>query len=159
MVWIYGGGFTLGSSGMAMYDGENVARKGTIFVSFNYRVGILGNLAHPELTAESQHHASGNYGLMDQVAALQWVKRNIAQFGGDPDNVTITGQSAGAMSVSALEASPLAKGLFNRGFAMSLSMFDNRFKFPKLPDGREDRPRGAVGARGSVARRDAADPG
>jgi para-nitrobenzyl esterase len=134
VVWIYGGGFTLGSSGMAMYDGENVARKGTIFASFNYRVGILGNLAHPELTAESQNHASGNYGLMDQVAALQWVKRNIAQFGGDPDNVTITGQSAGAMSVSALEASPLANGLFNRGFAMSLSMFDNRFKFPKLPD-------------------------
>lgn len=133
VVWIYGGGFTLGSSGMAMYDGENVAKKGTIFVSFNYRVGILGNLAHPELTAESQNHASGNYGLMDQVAALQWVKRNIAQFGGDPDNVTITGQSAGAMSVSALEASPLAKGLFNRGFAMSLSMFDNRFKFPALP--------------------------
>ena len=119
VVWIYGGGFTLGSSGMAMYDGENVAKRGTIFVSFNYRVGILGNLAHPELTAESQNHASGNYGLMDQVAALQWVKRNIAQFGGDPDNVTITGQSAGAMSVSALEASPLAKGLFNRGFAMS----------------------------------------
>ena len=133
VVWIYGGGFTLGSSGMAMYDGENVARKGTIFVSFNYRVGILGNLAHPELTAESQNHASGNYGLMDQVAALQWIKRNIAQFGGDPDNVTITGQSAGAMSVSALEASPLAKGLFNRGFAMSLSMFDDRFKFPALP--------------------------
>lgn len=134
VVWIYGGGFTLGSSGMAMYDGENVAQKGTIFVSFNYRVGILGNLAHPELTAESPNHASGNYGLMDQVAALRWVKRNIAQFGGDPDNVTITGQSAGAMSVSALEASPLAKGLFNRGFAMSLSMFDNRFKFPALPD-------------------------
>ena len=133
VVWIYGGGFTLGSSGMAMYDGENVAKKGTIFVSFNYRVGILGNLAHPELTAESPHHASGNYGLMDQIAALQWVKRNIARFGGDPDNVTITGQSAGAMSVSALEASPLAKGLFNRGFAMSLSMFDNRFKFPPLP--------------------------
>jgi para-nitrobenzyl esterase len=133
VVWIYGGGFTLGSSGMAMYDGENVAKKGTIFVSFNYRVGILGNLAHPELTAESAHHASGNYGLMDQVAALQWIKRNIAQFGGDPDNVTITGQSAGAMSVSALEASPLAKGLFHRGFAMSLSMFDNRFKFPALP--------------------------
>ena len=133
VVWIYGGGFTLGSSGMAMYGGENVAKKGMIFVSFNYRVGILGNLAHPELTAESPNHASGNYGLMDQVAALQWVKRNIAQFGGDPDNVTITGQSAGAMSVSALEASPLAKGLFHRGFAMSLSMFDNRFKFPALP--------------------------
>ncbi|WP_291709007.1 carboxylesterase family protein [Bradyrhizobium sp.] len=134
IVWIYGGGFTLGSSGMAMYDGENVAKKGTIFVSFNYRVGILGNLAHPELTAESPHHVSGNYGFLDQIAALQWIKRNIAQFGGDPDNVTITGQSAGAMSVSALEASPLAKGLFNRGVAMSLSMFDSRFKFPTLPE-------------------------
>jgi para-nitrobenzyl esterase len=134
IVWIYGGGFTLGSSGMAMYDGENVARKGAIFVSFNYRVGILGNLAHPELTAESPHHASGNYGFLDQIAALQWIKRNIARFGGDPDNVTITGQSAGAMSVSAHEASPLSKGLFNRAFAMSLSMFDNRFKFPTLPE-------------------------
>ena len=134
VVWIYGGGFTLGSSGMAMYDGENVAKKGTIFVSFNYRVGILGNLAHPELTAESPHHASGNYGLLDQIAALQWIKRNISVFGGDPDNVTITGQSAGAMSVSALEASPLTKGLFNRGFAMSLSMFDSRFRFPLLPE-------------------------
>jgi len=134
IVWIYGGGFTLGSNGMAMYDGENVARKGTVFVSFNYRVGILGNLAHPELTAESAHRASGNYGLQDQVAALQWIQRNIAKFGGDPDNATITGQSAGAMSVSALEASPLGKGLFNRGFAMSLSMFDNRFKFPRLAE-------------------------
>jgi para-nitrobenzyl esterase len=134
IVWIYGGGFTLGSSGMAMYDGESVAKKGVIFVSFNYRVGILGNLAHPELTAESVDHASGNYGFLDQVAALRWVKRNIARFGGDPDDVTITGQSAGAMSVSALEASPLARGLFKHGIAMSLSMFDSRFKFPTLSE-------------------------
>lgn len=134
VAWIYGGGFTLGSSGMAMYSGADVARNGVIFVSFNYRVGVLGNMAHPELTAESAHHASGNYGFLDQVAALQWVRRNIDKFGGDPDNVTVLGQSAGAMSVSALEASPLAKGLFQRGFAMSLSLFDNRFPLAPLAD-------------------------
>lgn len=134
VVWIYGGGFTIGSSGMAVYGGENVARHGVIFASFNYRVGILGNLAHPELTAESPHHASGNYGFLDQVAALQWVQHNIAKFGGDPANVTIVGQSAGAMSVSALEASPLAHGLFQRGLAMSLSMFDDRFHFAPLAE-------------------------
>ena len=110
IVYIYGGGFTLGSSGMAMYGGENLAKKGVVFVNFNYRVGALGFLAHPELTAESPHRASGDYGFLDQIAALQWIKRNIAKFGGDPDNVTISGQSAGAASVSALEASPLAKG-------------------------------------------------
>jgi para-nitrobenzyl esterase len=134
IVWIYGGGFTLGSSGMAMYSGENVARQGVIFASFDYRVGILGNLAHPDLTAESPHHASGDYGFLDQVAALEWIQRNIDRFGGDPGNVTIVGQSAGAMSVSALEASPLARGLFRRGFAMSLSLFDNRFHLPPLPE-------------------------
>ncbi len=132
IVYIYGGGFTLGSSGMAMYGGENLARKGVVFVNFNYRVGALGFLAHPELTAESPHHASGDYGFLDQIAALRWIKRNIAQFGGDPDNVTISGQSAGAASVSALEASPLAKGLFQHGFAMSLSFFDDRLALPKL---------------------------
>ncbi len=132
IVYIYGGGFTLGSSGMAMYGGENLARKGVVFVNFNYRVGALGFLAHPELTAESPHHASGDYGFLDQIAALQWIKRNIAQFGGDPDNVTISGQSAGAASVSALEASPLAKGLFQHGFAMGLSFFDDRLALPKL---------------------------
>ena len=134
IVWIYGGGFTLGSSGMAMYSGEKVAKKGAIFVSFNYRVGALGNMAHPELTAESPHRASGDYGFLDQVAALQWIQRNIEKFGGDPGNVTIVGQSAGAMSVSALEASPIAKGLFQRGFAMSLSLFDNRFHLAPLAE-------------------------
>jgi para-nitrobenzyl esterase len=134
LVYIYGGGFTLGSSGMAMYGGETIAKKGVIFVSFNYRVGALGYMAHPELTAESPHHASGNYGFLDQVAALQWIKRNIDKFGGDPGNVTISGQSAGAMSVSVLEASPLAKDLFQRGFAMSLSMFDNRYHFAPLAE-------------------------
>ncbi len=134
IVYIYGGGFTLGSSGMAMYGGENLARKGIVFVNFNYRVGALGFLAHPELTAESPHHASGDYGFLDQIAALQWIKRNIAKFGGDPDNVTISGQSAGSASVSALEASPLAKDLFQHGFAMSLSFFDDRLALPKLAD-------------------------
>lgn len=134
VVYIYGGGFTLGSSGMALYGGENVAKKGVVFVNFNYRVGALGFMAHPELTAKSPHHASGDYGFLDQIAALRWLRQNIAKFGGDPDNVTISGQSAGAMSVSALEASPLAKGLFQRGFAMSLSMFDRRFNFAPLAD-------------------------
>jgi para-nitrobenzyl esterase len=132
IVYVYGGGFTVGSSGMAMYGGEKLAKKGIVFVNFNYRVGALGFLAHPELSAESPHHASGDYGFLDQIAALQWIKRNISQFGGDPDNVTVSGQSAGAASVSALEASPLAKDLFQRAFAMSLSFFDDRLALPKL---------------------------
>jgi para-nitrobenzyl esterase len=119
VVWIYGGGFTIGSSAMANYDGEALARKGVVFVSFNYRLGVLGFLAHPELTAESPHHASGNYGFLDQVAALRWIHRNIAAFGGDPDNVTIMGQSAGSMSVFSLQASPLTAGLFQRAVGMS----------------------------------------
>ena len=133
-VYIYGGGFTLGSSGMGMYGGENVARKGVVFVSFNYRLGALGYMAHPELTTESPHHASGAYGFLDQIAALQWIQRNVDKFGGDPGNVTVSGQSAGSMSVSMLEASPLARGLFRRGFAMSLNLFDNRFQFPSLAE-------------------------
>ncbi len=119
VVWIYGGGFIIGSSAMANYDGESLARKGVVYVSFNYRLGVLGFMAHPELTAESPHHASGNYGLLDQVAALRWVQRNIAAFGGDPDNVTIMGQSAGSMSVFNLQASPLSAGLFQRAVGMS----------------------------------------
>jgi para-nitrobenzyl esterase len=120
IVYIYGGGFTLGSSGMALYGGENVAKSGeAIFVNFNYRVGIMGFMAHPELSAESPHKASGNYGFLDQVAALRWVQSNIAKFGGDPSRVTISGQSAGASSVISLVASPLGKGLFQRAIAMS----------------------------------------
>ena len=134
IVYIYGGGFTLGSSGMEMYGGEKLAKKGVVFVNFNYRVGALGFLAHRELTGESPHHASGDYGFLDQIAALQWIKRNIAKFGGDPDNITISGQSAGSTSVSALEASPLAKVLFHQGFAMSLSFFDDRLALPNLAD-------------------------
>ena len=123
LVWIYGGGFGSGGSGAPIYDGEATAQKGIVFVSINYRVGAFGFLAHPELTRESGRHASGNYGLMDQIAALRWVKANIAQFGGDPANVTIAGQSAGSMSVNCLVASPLAKGLFNKAIAESGASF------------------------------------
>lgn len=121
VVWIYGGAFNVGSASMANYSGEPLAKDGVVRVNLAYRVGALGFLAHPELTAEAG--ASGNYGLMDQIAALQWVQRNIARFGGDPANVTIVGQSAGAMSVSLLQASPQAKGLFAKAVAMSGSAF------------------------------------
>jgi para-nitrobenzyl esterase len=121
-VWIYGGGFGSGGSACPIYDGEAMAKKGVIFVSINYRVGALGFLAHPELTKEAKGKASGNYGLLDQIAALKWIKKNIAAFGGDPDKVTIAGQSAGSMSVNCLVASPLAKGLFNRAIAESGSL-------------------------------------
>jgi para-nitrobenzyl esterase len=119
MVWIYGGGFQQGSAANPTFDGTRLAERGVVVVSVNYRVGVFGFLAHNELTAESSQHASGNYGLLDQVAALQWVKRNIGAFGGDPNNVTIFGQSAGASSVAYLFGSPLARGLFHRGIAES----------------------------------------
>ena len=123
LVWIYGGGFVSGGSACPIYDGEAMAKKGIIFVSINYRVGIFGFFAHPELTRESASHASGNYGLLDQITALQWVQRNIASFGGDPEEVTIAGQSAGSMSVNCLVASPLAKGLFNKAIGESGASF------------------------------------
>ena len=119
MMWIYGGGFTGGSGGLAWYDGENLASKGPVIVTMNYRLGSLGFFAHPELAKESGHNASGNYGMMDAIAALQWVKKNISAFGGDHNNVTIAGESAGAMMVGALVGSPLAKGLFHRAIAES----------------------------------------
>jgi para-nitrobenzyl esterase len=119
LVWIYGGGFVSGGTNVPIYDGEALAKKGVILVSVNYRVGIFGFFAHPELTKESPNHTSGNYGLMDQLAALKWVKKNIAAFGGDPANVTIAGQSAGSFGVNYLVASPLAKGLFKGAIAES----------------------------------------
>jgi para-nitrobenzyl esterase len=119
MVWIYGGGFTGGSGGLAWYDGENLAAKGPVIVTFNYRLGTFGFFAHPELAKESARNASGNYGMMDAIAMLQWVKKNISAFGGDPNNVTIAGESAGAIMVGALVGSPLAKGLFHRAIAQS----------------------------------------
>ena len=111
LVYIFGGGFQQGDGSEPRYDGESMARKGIVAVSINYRLGIFGFFSHPDLTKESAHHASGNYGLLDQVAALRWVQRNIAAFGGDPRRVTIAGESAGSISVSALMASPLSKDL------------------------------------------------
>ena len=110
LVYIYGGGFQAGDGSEKRYDGAAMARRGIVVVTLNYRLGVFGFLAHPELTATSPHHASGNYGLLDQVAALDWVKRNIAAFGGDPARITIGGESAGSMSVSALMTSALSRG-------------------------------------------------
>ena len=126
LVWIYGGGFGSGGSACPIYDGEAMARRGIVFVSPNYRVGPFGFFAHPELTEESGRQASGNYGLLDQQAALRWVRDNIAQFGGDPNNVTIAGQSAGSMSVNCLVASPLSAGLFTKAIAESGASFGRR---------------------------------
>jgi para-nitrobenzyl esterase len=119
MVWIHGGGNTAGSGMEALFNGEALARHGVVVVNVNYRLGIFGFFAHPELTKESPHHAAGNYGLADQILALHWVRDNIARFGGNPANVTIFGESAGASDVNALIASPLSKGLFVRVTAQS----------------------------------------
>jgi para-nitrobenzyl esterase len=127
IVWIYGGGFMSGGSGVPIYDGEAMAKKGIVFVSINYRVGVFGFFAHPELTKESGRNASGNYAILDQLAALKWVQKNIAAFGGDPGNVTIAGQSAGSFSVNILVASPLGKGLFQKAIGESGASFSNPF--------------------------------
>lgn len=119
VVWIYGGAFNLGSASSAIYAGDSLAKKGVIYVAANYRLGIMGFLAHPEATKESGHGASGNWGFLDQVAALKWVQKNIVTFGGDPSNVTLIGQSAGSMSINNLQASPLARGLFSRAIGLS----------------------------------------
>ena len=123
LVWIYGGGFRAGSTSEPTYSGEKLARKGVVLVSIAYRVGQLGFLAHPELSAETTNHVSGNYGLLDMIAGLQWVRNNIAAFGGDPDQVTIFGESAGGIAVSMLCASPLAKGLFQGAISESGGSF------------------------------------
>lgn len=119
IVWLHGGGNVNGSASTPPYGGANLARKGVVVISANYRLGALGFMAHPALTAESGHDASGNYGMMDIVAVLQWVKANAAAFGGDPGNVTVMGQSAGAWNMSHLQVSPLAQGLYRRVIAMS----------------------------------------
>jgi len=124
LVWIYGGGLVNGSSSMPLYWGDKLAHKGIIVVTIAYRLGPLGFLALPELTRESPHHTSGDYGLLDQIAALEWVQRNIRAFGGDPKNITIAGQSSGSMSVSMLMSSPLAKGLFERAIGESGGLFE-----------------------------------
>ena len=123
MVWIYGGGFSIGSTSYPYSDGAELARKGVVVVSIAYRIGYLGFLAHPELSAENAEGVSGNYGLLDQIAALHWIRDNISAFGGDPSNVTIFGQSAGGISVSMLCASPLAKGLFKHAISQSGGSF------------------------------------
>ena len=133
MVWIYGGGFYAGSTSERRQDGESFARKGVILVSMNYRLNIFGFFAHPTLAAESPQHAAGNYGLMDQAAALQWVKRNIAAFGGDPGNITLFGESAGSFSVSAQMASPLAKDTLAHAIGESGGAFARTgLNFPAL---------------------------
>jgi para-nitrobenzyl esterase len=123
-VWIYGGGLRNGAASMPLYWGDRLAREGLVVVTIAYRLGPLGFLALPELTRESPQDSSGNYGLMDQVAALEWIQRNISAFGGDPRRVTIAGQSSGAISVSILMASPRAKGLFQRAIGESGGLFE-----------------------------------
>jgi para-nitrobenzyl esterase len=123
MVWIHGGALTRGSGSTPTYDGEELAGKGVVLVTINYRLGVFGFLAHPELTRESNRKSSGNYGFLDQMAALEWVRRNISAFGGDPGRVTIFGESAGSWSVNLLVATPLAKGLFARAIGESGANF------------------------------------
>ena len=147
MVWIHGGALVSGSSKEPLYDGARLAREGVVVVSINYRLGVLGWLSHPDLSAESPAGISGNYGLMDQVGALEWVKRNIASFGGDPDNVAIAGESAGGLSVLYLMSSPLAQGLFDRAIAQSAYMIST----PELKTARHGAP--AAEAAGSALAR------
>jgi len=123
LVWIHGGGFVAGAPAEQLYHGEWLAKKGVVVVSVAYRLGVFGFLAHPELSAESPQHVSGNYGILDMIAALQWVQKNIAAFGGDPKKVTIQGESAGSAAVSILCASPLTKGLFRGAIAESGAAF------------------------------------
>lgn len=127
-VWFYGGGFNEGAGSDPQFDGEALARKGVIVVTFNYRLGPLGFLATPELSAESGHNASGNYGLLDDIALLKWVQRNIAAFGGDPTKVTVGGQSAGAGTVGFMAVSPLARGLLRAGIA------ESQVRYPQDPE-------------------------
>ncbi len=132
LVYIYGGGFRSGGSACPIYDGEAMAKKDVVFVSINYRVGVFGFFAHPELSAEAPYGSSGNYALLDMIAGLKWVQENIAAFGGDPGNVTIAGQSAGAFAVNFLTASPLAKGLFHRAIAQSGGSFYTQASRPQM---------------------------
>jgi para-nitrobenzyl esterase len=138
MVWIHGGALVTGNGSVWAYDGTSLARRGAVVVTLNYRLGPLGYLAHAALSAEDQHGSSGQYGVLDQVAALQWVRDNVASFGGDPGNVTIFGESAGSWSVCYLTATPLAAGLFHRAIGQSGGVFD------EMPDLRADaEPQGA----------------
>jgi para-nitrobenzyl esterase len=135
MVWIFGGGFSGGGTSEPRQDGEHLTRKDVLVVTMNYRLGIFGFFATPELVAEDPHHAAGNYGLMDELAAIQWVHRNIEKFGGDPNNVTIFGESAGSFAVSAQMASPLAQGLFAHAIGESGAAFaSSGLSFPPLAE-------------------------
>ncbi len=135
LVYIHGGGFVEGSGGVDVYDGEELSKKGIVVVTINYRLGVFGFLAHPELSAESPHQVSGNYGILDQLAALQWIRRNIASFGGDPSRVTIAGQSAGASSINALILAPQAAGLFHGAITESGTKLMNASQnIPSLAD-------------------------
>lgn len=138
MVWIYGGGFQAGATSEGRQDGEMLAKKGVVVVSMNYRLGIFGFFAHPALARESGHNSAGNYGLLDQVAALEWVQKNIAAFGGDPHNVTIFGESAGSFSVCALMASPLSRDLFQRAIGESGSLLGKSPEVKSLVESEED---------------------
>ncbi|HEX7838943.1 MAG TPA: carboxylesterase family protein [Kofleriaceae bacterium] len=138
MIWIYGGALENGSASTPLYAGDELARRNVILVTANYRLGVLGFLSLPALSKESDHRVSGNYGLLDQIAALRWVQRNIAAFGGDPSRVTVFGQSSGSISISALIASPLARGLFQRAIGESGGLFEPIELDPGFwPDGAE----------------------
>ncbi len=158
MVWIHGGGFTMGSGSQPVFDGATLARRGVVVVNFNYRLGRFGFFAHPALTAEAAGGPVGNYGLMDQIAALKWVRRNIAAFGGDPANVTIFGESAGGGSVSQLMVIAQARGLFAKAIAESGGGHD---VWPRLDVDGPDRPSAehigkAFAAKQGLAKADAA---
>ncbi|HXF10989.1 MAG TPA: carboxylesterase family protein, partial [Desulfuromonadaceae bacterium] len=134
MVWIHGGALTRGSGATRTYDGTNFAKKGVVLVTINYRLGIFSCLAHPELSAESPQRVSGNYGELDQIAALRWVQKNIAGFGGNPTNITVFGQSSGGASINRLLVCPLAKGLFQKCIIESSAVWNSRDSKTKLPD-------------------------
>ncbi|MEP7243313.1 MAG: carboxylesterase family protein [Gammaproteobacteria bacterium] len=148
LVWIHGGSLTTGASSESLYDGTRLAERGVVVVSINYRMGALGYLAHPQLSAESSDGVSGNYGLLDQIEALRWVKHNIAAFGGDASNVTIAGESAGALSVMYLMTAPPARGLFNKAIAESAYMIST----PELKEARfGEQSAEAIGSRLAAA--------
>lgn len=150
LVYFYGGGFVAGDGSEPRYDGASMARKGIVAVTVNYRLGVFGFFAHPELTKESPHHASGNYGLLDQHAALQWVRDNIAAFGGDPRRVTIAGESAGSISVSSQMASPLSQGLIAGAIGESGSILGALSAVP-LADGEQAGVKFAAGLKAGSA--------
>ncbi len=149
MVFIHGGGFGVSSGIEKWFNGERLAEKGVIVVTFNYRLGVFGFLAHPELTKESEHHTSGNYGMLDQIYALKWVQRNIGVFGGDPRKVTMFGQSAGSESVCMDMATPLAKGLYIHAISESVGCFGPSTPEPKLAEAEQEGMKFAADAKAS----------